>query len=1068
MAVRGFDPSRTTAAASPLILDPTQQAVLDLADDASAAVLGAPGSGKTSTIVELVADRVHGRGWSADDLLVLAPNRAAATRLRDRLAVRLGVPTNGPLARTATSVAFELVRHAAAADGAPPPALLTGGDQDRIIKDLLAGHLESGTGPDWPEILGPDVRALRGFRTELRELLMRATEYGITPSRMRELGRQHERAEWVASADFIDEYLQVLATSGETVVDAAELLAFAAATLRRAEVAASVDRLRLVVVDDLQEATESTLGLLRALAARGVAVIAFGDPDVATSAFRGSEPDALGRLQAKLNLPDARTLVLGRVHRQPAALRALTQSITARIGTAAAGQQRAATVVLETGAEPSGGGSGLEAPDLEAWRVEAPERGAPAAPDAILLVEEPTPSREIAAVARVLREQHLLGGVAFADMVVIARSGAQLPQIARALALAEVPTRTLAGGRALRDDLAARSLLAVIDVGIGRAELTATVAADLLQGPFGGFDRLTLRRLRLALRAEELAGGGSRSSDELLIEALAAPGRFATIDHRIGRAAERLAITLHQVRERHDAGDSIEELLWLVWERSRLAATWFEQALSAGVTAAEANRNLDGIMAVFTAARRFVEREPDRPPRAFLDALFDAEVPEDTLAPQQADDAVLVTTPNGAVGTEFEIAVVAGVQEGVWPNLRVRGSLLFPGQLVDAVTGVDSATVDARKQVVSDELRMFALAVSRARRQVIITAQVSEDAARSSFFSLIPDVDRLPRVAGRAPLSLRGLTGALRRELVAGNERQRQAAASALARLSTEQVPGADPADWHGLLEPSTTEPLFGEDPVPVSPSKLEAFEKSPLDWFIDSIAGSQPSTAMGIGTVLHWAMETATDPNIDELWRAVEGRWGELAFEAPWLGEAQKATARTLVAGIAEYLADFTRDGKHLIAAEGRFQLELKPARLNGSIDRVERAPDGSVVIVDLKTGSPITRQDDIDGHAQLLAYQLAYAEGHFDDLLAEHGAHRAGGAKLLYVKKGVRGKLYREGEQAPLSEEQLEGFRQRVRQVATAMAAATFEGTVEIDQWAQGNTTSMRLHRVKAVSSD
>jgi hypothetical protein len=375
------------------------------------------------------------------------------------------------------------------------------------------------------------------------------------------------------------------------------------------------------------------------------------------------------------------------------------------------------------------------------------------------------------------------------------------------------------------------------------------------------------------------------------------------------------------VRERHDAGDSIEELLWLVWERSRLAPTWFEQALSAGVTAAEANRNLDGIMAVFTAARRFVEREPARPPRAFLDALFDAEVPEDTLAPQQADDAVLVTTPNGAVGAEYEIAVVAGVQEGVWPNLRVRGSLLFPGQLVDAVGGVDSATVDARKQVVSDELRMFALAVSRARRQVIITAQVSEDAARSSFFSLIPDVDRLPRVVGRAPLSLRGLTGALRRELVTGNDRQRQAAASALSQLSAERVPGADPLDWHGLLEPSTSEPLFGDDPVPVSPSKLEAFEKSPLDWFIDSIAGSQPSTAMGIGTVLHWAMETATDPGIDELWRAVESRWSELAFEAPWLGEAQKVTARTLVAGIAEYLADFDRDGKHLVSAEGRFQ---------------------------------------------------------------------------------------------------------------------------------------------------
>ncbi|MES1169486.1 MAG: UvrD-helicase domain-containing protein, partial [Leifsonia sp.] len=76
-----------------VVLDEGQRAVIDLPDTASAAVLGAPGSGKTTTIIELVADRIDRRGWSPDSVLVLASSRAAATRLRDRLALRVGKPS---------------------------------------------------------------------------------------------------------------------------------------------------------------------------------------------------------------------------------------------------------------------------------------------------------------------------------------------------------------------------------------------------------------------------------------------------------------------------------------------------------------------------------------------------------------------------------------------------------------------------------------------------------------------------------------------------------------------------------------------------------------------------------------------------------------------------------------------------------------------------------------------------------------------------------------------------------------------------------------------------------------
>ena len=1056
MAITGFlrggsaSSRRGTALSSPALsspaeLDASQRAVLDLADDASAVVIGAPGSGKTATLVELVAHRVERCGFSAEDLLVLTASRTTATRLRDILALRLGVPTNGPIARTVNSLAFEIVGNAARAAGVDAPRLATGGDQDSDIAQLIDGQEEDGVGPSWPEQLGIQVRRLRGFRTELRELLGRSIEYGVPPQRLRALGEERDRPEWVAAADFIADYLTVVSSSRSNQLDSTEFVQFAIAALGRGEGGASVDRLRLVIVDDLQEATRSTIGLLAALAARGVSVIAFGDPDVAANAFRGGEPDALGRLGILLDLPDLTTLTLSTVHRHGRTLREFTRRTTERIGTAGVFGQREAQAAVQ--------GEGVST-----------------IPPVLRILAE-SPARQWAGIARQLRERHLLDGIAWNRMAVIVRSGSQVPQIARALALAEVPTRTSVGGRALRDDHAARGLLTVVDVGVGRTALDPVIAADLLLGPFGGLDKLAVRRLRLALRAEELVGGGARSSDELLVEALGAPGRFATIDHRVGRNADRLASTLDAIGVAGSQGATIEELLWLAWDRSGLAPEWFARATSAGIAADEANRDLDGVVALFTAAKRFVERRPGTGARVFLDGVLDAEVPEDTLSPQSLADAVLVTTPSGTVGLEFEIVVIAALQDGVWPNLRLRGSLLYPQELVRVMTGLGDVPLDERRQVRDDELRMFALAVSRARRQVILSAVDNEDESASVLFSLAPaDTPRLDTAVLR-PLSLRALTGRVRRELAqerrTGSERA--AAASALARLALERIPGADPEDWHGLLDVSTSDPVFAPDEqVPVSPSRLEAFEDSPVDWFIDSVSGTQSSTAMGLGTIVHWAMETATDSTVDAVWSAIEGRWNELAFESPWLAVQQKRAARVLAAGVAEYLADFARQGKNLVGAESRFSIDVDRATVNGSIDRVERSADGSVTIVDLKTGNPIVPQPKIDAHPQLGVYQLAYVHGVLDQFLEELGEHRAGGAKLLFVKKGTRGKLYREGIQAPLDEEQLEGFRTRIRQAAIGMAAATFDGVLDLDAWGSFDVGTKKLHRVRAVASD
>lgn len=1038
---------------------------LGIAEGEHAAVFGAPGSGKTTLAVELVADRVERFGYTPEEVLVVSATRASATALRDALAVRLGITTRGPLARTANSIAFQLVR---AYTGAPV-TLLTGAEHDQIIGELLEGGIRDGFGPEWPDPLGAEVRMLRGFRTELRDLLMRAVEHGVDADALADLGTRAERPEWAAAAQFLAEYADVKEQLRPSQFDSSELAAYAAAIVHRSlhEPAASaalgtLAQLRLLVVDDAQEATETTAALLGAFAARGVAVVAFGDPDVASNGFRGGRAELLGSLGAVLGGRAVRRIALDAVHRGRPELRAVVSAATAHIGTALGGAHRAATLA-----------SGPAAAAGEAPREAAGDPHRRDTLAAVLGIEAPSHAAECQAVAAVLRERHLLDGVPWSAMAVVLRSGGDVPAFERGLALADVPTAGSAARTALRDAPAAAALLAAASLALDREPLTPELAVVVLTGPLGRLDGVGLRRLRLALRHEELAGGGDRTGDELLVEALATPGGFETIDAAPARRAGRLAKLLAAARGVAESGGTVEELLWALWNGSGLATEWAAQAAGTGVLAEEANRALDAAVALFAAAQRFVEREPEAPASRFVDEVLASELPEDSLAPQRSAETVLVTTPPALIGREFEVVVIAGLQEGVWPNLRPRGTLLHAALLPRVVAAARAgaplpapeSVAEARASVRGDELRLFALAASRASRQLVLSCTANDDEQPSMLMGYATQ-----RIAGsrRRPLHLRGLVGALRHEAAASPSGE---AAAALALLAEEGVPGANPDEWYGLRPLSTTAPLvdLDGDPealVPVSPSQIDRAEESPLGWFIDHVASPPSGLAASIGTIVHAVVEEAGarddgDTSIETLWAAVELRWRELRFEAGWVAERERRGARRMAEGASDYLMNFADDGKVLLGAEGRFTLIVDRVRITGTIDRVEASPDGTTVIVDLKTGRTPPTAEQTAAHPQLAAYQLAARAGE----VPHAGAH--GGAKLVYVAKPARGVGYTERAQQPFDDDAEAAFRARLAAVARTMAGAEFEGPAELGFRSRFGAWQYRVHLVPAVSA-
>lgn len=1033
-----------------LVEDVDQRRVIELPADASGVVVGAPGTGKTTVILARAAMLIAS-GLAPEELLVLTPTRPAATALRDELAIAVAVATAGPLAKSVAAFAYQVVRAALVHADADPPQLLTGPDEDRIVQDLLEGDAEDEVHGRrrWPAWLPAEVRGTRGFRAEVRAFLAEMTALGIGSDELARRAAEHDVEVWRAMASFAREYHDVRSRMRGAHRDAAGLVREATTLLRTSShgspALGAVGRLRAVLVDDAQELTLGGIELLEALRERGVAVLAFGDPDVGSGAFRGASPENFARLAAA-----APVHVLHTAQRGTAAQRDLLAQVTSRIGAVGVVAHRHRP--RATAADPDAG---------------APQHDASLRVHALRSAAE-----EYDTIARLLRERHVHDGVPWEECAVIAHDSRQVARLEDELSARDVPTGTTGPTRTLASSTAVRDLLRMVDLAAADVEnWDPETVTEALRG--AGMDAVELRRLRTALRHAALQRGDETlpTARELLVSAMREPLEFELLDTREGRRAARVAQTLQALRAQLDEGATAHELLWTAWERSGRERAWRTASQGQGALAEQAGRDLDAVVALFQAAKRHGERDDGTSPIAFLRGILDSDVAEDRLSAPLPVGAVRIMTPAGALGAEFDTVVIAGVQDGVWPNLRVRGSLLETWRL-GLAEGVVPDTVDRRREVLHDELRLFARAVSRARAQLIVTAVDDDDTGPSVLFEMLPPAQPAPPSAEH-PLSLRGLVALHRRTLtVPGiSDSERRQAAGQLALLAAAGVPGADPDEWYGIPSPSSTGPLYDleSEPARLSPSKLQAIDDCQLNWVIGELGADSGSVTAGLGTLIHGALEHAESADEEALWRAVEGRWGELEFEAAWIERSERSRARDLIARLSRYLRDAERAGTTLISAEPRFELQVPvegaavPAVISGTVDRVELTADGSVVIVDLKTGrNESTSASAALTNPQLSAYQLAFEGG----AIPAVAGRPSGGAKLLVLKK-VRGAEYATPAQPPLDDEARQAFLSRIRDAVHVVGGREFLAPFEAHCRDDHTYGLCRIHTVGAVSS-
>lgn len=1072
--------ARLAPADAPLVLvpDAAQDAAVALARTARALlVTGAPGTGRTTTTLRIAADHlVPGDGREPLDparVLVIAATRRGAGLVRDRLAALTGRTVGAPLVRTAPSVAHAVLRRRATALELPAPTLISGPEQDLVLAELLEGHLDGeGTDLVLPPGVPPEALRTRGFRDELRDVLMRAAERGLDPVALDELGVSRGRPAWRLAARLMEEYRDVMALRTLTPdlgerVDPASVVHEAVEALATWEVevpGAARPRWDLVVVDDYQEATQALARLCDLLLDDGARLVVLGDPDLAVQGFRGAVPGLVAQAAAPRASGTAafgaEHVVLGTVHRHGPALREVTTRVASLVGAVGTVAHRRA-VASDHVTTPS-----VVAPDAGA----GPGGVSATVRTAIL----DGAAQEHAYVAHALRSWHLHDGLPWSEMVVLARSGGQVAALRRALTAASVPVTVLGSEGPLRDEPAVRPLLDAVEVASG-AELDADRAVSLLLSPIGGLDVVGLRRLRRALRADELSSGGTRTSDALLVEVLGDPARAAVLPSAVRRAPARVARVLARGREAAGlAAADAQTVLWAVWDATGLAPLWRDAALAGGAAGARADRDLDAVLALFKAAEWFVERNARRTPGMFVDHVRSQELPADSLAQRGGvTDAVSVLTPAGAAGREWRAVVVAGVQEGVWPDLRLRDTLLGAQALVDAVAGLDITGTDperlarARRAVLSDEVRAFLVAVSRAREHLLVTAVSDTEQLPSVLLDLVepPSADlddEAPDPRRRdvpVALDLRGLVLRARLLLQRGSadrpasdqrrptsptaqarmEAARAEAADVLALLADMGVGVADPAGWYGTHDISSTAPAWGPDArVRVSPSKVEQVHRCALRWALEAAGGrAADAVQQSVGTLVHAIAESNPSGTFSELVGELERRWPELGLRPGWPETVARTKARDMVDRLAQHVAE----SGEVLATEARFTAEVGRADLVGSVDRLVRQPDGSVVIEDLKTGRPGDAKEVAD-NPQLGAYQVALEAGAFADVPGVGESPVGGGARLVHLGGTSKGPTRH--EQRPLAEAEDPGWaRALVERAATTMAAATFTAT-------------------------
>ncbi len=1031
-------------------------------------VIGGPGTGKTSLLIDAAVNFIR-QGGKAEEIFFVAPSREAASAIRqeffDRVASSGAFATEGTIVRSVHSWAFAMYRAVAIANGEPAPRLMTGAEHDMQIRTLLRGQVEDGLIAYWPEQLRAAL-PLVGFARQLRDLLLRAAERGVDGQALEELGNLHQHSLWQAAGVFQQQYEQVQRLANNVNVNASELLHATLQAIASPEGSAlhqqHRDSISLILVDDAQNLDPAAAQFVQSYMHQRARVIVAGDPDQCVFHFRGANESFLLDLADQAADSDEQYLLeLSSSHRVPDGVAQAVNALRKRL------PRQAHRIPLSI-ASPAGS---VECQD--------------ASPVGLEVQIAPNRTAERMAIVQHLLTTHRNTGAAWSDIAVIVRSAQQIPQLRRAMLNYGVPVKIDSSAVILAEQPLVRLLLIAMESAL--TDLSFEQLTTLMESVVGGADPVMLRRLRqrlagIATTHEQWLGV---SPDELLYHLVLQPQQRSTIapadlaevramlNPRELQVLHRITSITEAARNAVAGGHSVEMVLWHIWQATDLSTHLQWRALKGGTAGAQADEDLDAVMNLFDLAGDFVERNPQASAATFIAEVRSQELPTGTRERRGVTtNAVEILPAHAAAGRQWKHVVIANVQDDSWPAGATVGSLFGQTELVDLLDlGMDPslprATFEAALQ---EERRLFLLAISRATESTTVFAvkNTGEEALEPSRFigeiggltqeqldakTLTSDpqegnndtgtetgfatvVSEHPRVSAIEPF-IAELRGVLMNQ--EASEDERRAAGAVLARLADADLFGAAPETWWGSRNPSTNARLQNHHTLRISPSAVESILTCPLKRFLDSNGTIIGTTIyMKVGTIVHaladamlhgMGLEEATDllqrvyPLINEgtpqhQTKEIERLCTGLSKLNQWL-QQQMAHGDQMLSELQVRTVITTEEGQPDVQVQGRIDLLI----VNET---------GVAQVIDFKTSKTAKSKELAESDIQLRTYQYVVSR----DL-----GYKPGGASLVYPMSNTVGTTVR--VQAELLDSQIGELEELITRAATLSNGPTFQAT-------------------------
>jgi DNA helicase II / ATP-dependent DNA helicase PcrA len=327
------------------------------------------------------------------------------------------------------------------------------------------------------------------------------------------------------------------------------------------------------------------------------------------------------------------------------------------------------------------------------------------------------------------------------------------------------------------------------------------------------------------------------------------------------------------------------------------------------------------------------------------------------LQANETENAVRLMTVHGAKGLEFPHVFILRANSGAFPSYYKETLVAFPRELRDPDSSTDTDDKSLHNQ---EERRLFYVAMTRARDSLRIYAR--EGTGKN---------DKTPAGYIRELMGNRAVAPWFRAISAGGAQAILDMAAAASPRYPDESQTN----EWFEL-------PVLDGLHKRLSASAVDTYERCGLrfklerDWRIPA----KPAAAMQYGAAIHRVLKTyfdsvrlgrvKTDDELIDLFRKdlVDAKIQE-TYQRELYEKQGVAQLREFLASVRSITA------AQILHTEESFEIHVGETLVVGRIDRIDRRPDGTVAIVDYKTGKA-RDQEDADESLQLSLYAIAAQE--------------------------------------------------------------------------------------------